>query len=68
VTTVGRYLTLNRERSLSAWITLRHILDLILIAGGAHEARAVRAAIRAGLGTTLVTDQTLANEVLRLPT
>jgi DNA-binding transcriptional regulator LsrR (DeoR family) len=45
---------------------LRKIRDLILIAGGAHKARAVRGALAAGLGTTLVTDSSLAHEILRL--
>jgi DNA-binding transcriptional regulator LsrR (DeoR family) len=43
---------------------LRKIRDLVLVAGGAHKAVAVRGAVRAGLGTTLVTDSSLALEVL----
>lgn len=44
---------------------LRGIRDLILVAGGAAKAHAVHAAIRAGLGTTLVTDSALARALLR---
>ena len=43
---------------------LRKIPELILVAGGPQKALAVRAAVRAGLGTTLVTDSTLAKAVL----
>jgi len=46
---------------------LRAIPELILVAGGKTKARAVRAATRAGLGTTIVTDRTLALAVLDLP-
>ncbi len=45
---------------------LRRINELLLVAGGAHKARAVRAAILAGLGTTLVTDDSLATALLEL--
>lgn len=45
---------------------LRRIRDLIVVAGGAHKARAVRAAIRARIATTLVTDRTLAKALLEL--
>lgn len=45
---------------------LRHIRNLILVAGGAVKARAVRAAIRGGLGTTLVADRSLARALLKL--
>jgi DNA-binding transcriptional regulator LsrR (DeoR family) len=45
---------------------LRRIDELLLVAGGAHKARAVRAAIRAGLGTTLVADDSLARALLEL--
>lgn len=45
---------------------LRQIRELILVAGGVHKALAVRAAVRAGLGTTLVTDSSLAKALLGL--
>jgi DNA-binding transcriptional regulator LsrR (DeoR family) len=43
---------------------LRKIRELILVAGGEQKATAVRAAVRSGLGTTLVTDSSLAKAVL----
>ncbi|GAB3276501.1 sugar-binding domain-containing protein [Sinomonas notoginsengisoli] len=46
---------------------MKRIPELILIAAGATKANAIRAAIRAGLGTTLVTDRSLARALLRLP-
>ena len=46
---------------------MKQIPELILIAAGATKANAIRAAIRAGLGTTLVTDRSLARALLRLP-
>ena len=45
---------------------LRRIKELILIAGGAQKARAVQAAVRAGLGTVLVTDSSLAHALLAM--
>lgn len=55
------------SRSIAVTIDqLRRIRDLILVAGGAIKARAVRAAIEAGLGTTLVADRSLAHALLRL--
>lgn len=44
--------------------TLRGIPELILIAGGERKAAAVRAVIAAGLGTTLVTDNRMAQRML----
>lgn len=55
----SRSITVNVEQ-------LRRIRDVIVVGGGAHKARAVLAAIRARLTTTLVTDRTLAVELLRL--
>lgn len=46
---------------------LRHIPELILVAGGVTKAAAVRTAFRAELGTTLVTDRSLARELLHMP-
>jgi DNA-binding transcriptional regulator LsrR (DeoR family) len=43
---------------------LRKIKELILIAGGAHKAKAIEAAIATGLGTTLVTDSSVAMALL----
>lgn len=55
------------SRSIAVTIDqLRRIRDLILVAGGAVKARAVRAAIEAGLGTTLVADRSLAHALLKL--
>ncbi|MDQ4501281.1 sugar-binding domain-containing protein [Sinomonas sp. ASV322] len=46
---------------------LRQIPELILVAAGANKANAIRSAIHAGLGTTLVTDRSLARALTRLP-
>lgn len=43
---------------------MKRIPELILVAGGANKAQAVRSAINAGLGTTLVTDRSLARSLL----
>ncbi|WP_291050158.1 sugar-binding domain-containing protein [Herbiconiux sp.] len=54
-----------QDRSMATGIeVLRKIPELMLIAGGENKAEAVRAVISAGLGTTLVTDNALA-ELLR---
>ncbi|MCU1636766.1 MAG: hypothetical protein JWQ68_2005 [Cryobacterium sp.] len=54
-----------QDRSMATGIqVLRRIPELILIAGGETKAEAVRAVINAGLGTTLVTDNSMA-ELLR---
>ncbi|MEA4943836.1 MAG: sugar-binding domain-containing protein [Propionicimonas sp.] len=45
---------------------LRRTREVVVAAGGAHKARAVRAAIRAKLCTTLVTDSSLARALLDL--
>lgn len=37
------------------------------MAAGKRKAGAVRAALKAGLGTSLVTDHTLARELVQLP-
>lgn len=47
---------------------LRNINELILVAGGPSKARAIKAVLSAGLGTTLVTDSAAANELLGRPT
>ena len=61
----GSTVTDLEERAVAIRIDqLRSIEELILVAGGANKARAVRAATRAGLGTTLVTDRSLARAVL----
>jgi DNA-binding transcriptional regulator LsrR (DeoR family) len=46
---------------------MRRIPELLLVAGGARKAHAVRSAINAGLGTTLVTDRSLARSLLNSP-
>lgn len=46
---------------------MKKIPELILVAAGATKANAIRAAIRAGLGTTLVADRSLARALMRLP-
>lgn len=62
----GSIVTDLLERSIAASLeTLRGIPELILIAGGARKADAVRAVIAAGLGTTLVTDNRMAERMLR---
>ena len=43
---------------------MKRIPELVLVAGGERKAGAVRAALNAGLGTTLVTDRSLARELL----
>lgn len=43
---------------------MRRIPELILVAGGLSKASAIRAVMRAGIGTTLVTDRSLAREIL----
>jgi DNA-binding transcriptional regulator LsrR (DeoR family) len=54
-----------RSRAIAVNIDqLRKIRELILIAGGAHKARAIEAAIATGLGTTLVTDSSVAFALL----
>jgi DNA-binding transcriptional regulator LsrR (DeoR family) len=54
-----------QNRSMATGIeVLRQIPELILIAGGESKAEAVHAVINAGLGTTLVTDNSMA-ELLR---
>lgn len=45
---------------------LRRTREVVIAAGGAHKARTVRAAIRAKLCTTLVTDSSLAKALLQL--
>lgn len=44
---------------------LKKVPELILVAAGKRKARAILAAHRAGLGTTLVTDRSLARALLR---
>jgi DNA-binding transcriptional regulator LsrR (DeoR family) len=46
---------------------LRNIKELILVAGGPSKARAIKAVLAAGIGTTLVTDSVAASELLDLP-
>ncbi|WP_129336335.1 sugar-binding transcriptional regulator [Cellulomonas endophytica] len=46
---------------------LRRTPRIVAAAGGADKAHAVLAAVRAGLTTELVTDRSLAEELLRLP-
>lgn len=46
---------------------MKKIPELILVAAGANKANAIRAALHAGLGTTLVTDRSLARALIRLP-
>ncbi len=46
---------------------LRAVPEIIAIACGSAKARAVRAAIRGGFVTTLLTHASLAEELLRLP-
>ena len=54
-----------QDRSMATGIdTLRRIPELVIIAGGETKAEAVHAVLNAGLGTTLVTDNSLA-ELLR---
>ena len=54
-----------QDRAMATGIdVLRGIPELVLIAGGESKAEAVHAVINAGLGTTLVTDNSLA-ELLR---
>lgn len=48
--------------------TIALINEPILVAGGPSKARAIKAVLAAGLGTTLVTDSTVANELLGRPT
>lgn len=61
----GTVLSDLQDRSMATGIeVLRGIPELMLIAGGENKAEAVRAVISAGLGTTLVTDNALA-ELLR---
>lgn len=54
-----RTIAMNYER-------LTGIENLILVAGGAEKANAVNAVFKAGLGNTLVTDQKLANALLKM--
>lgn len=44
---------------------LKRVPELILVAAGTNKAAAIRSSIRAGLGTTLVTDRSLARSLLR---
>ncbi|MHA7179391.1 sugar-binding transcriptional regulator [Arthrobacter sp. MDB2-24] len=44
---------------------LKRVPELILVAAGSNKAAAIRSSIRAGLGTTLVTDRSLARSLLR---
>lgn len=45
---------------------LRQIREVILVAGGPSKARAIKAVMAAGVGTTLVTDSVVAKELLGL--
>jgi DNA-binding transcriptional regulator LsrR (DeoR family) len=54
-----------QDRSMATGIdSLRRIPELILIAGGESKAEAVHAVINAGLGTTLITDNSMAELLL----
>ncbi|MFT4233817.1 MAG: sugar-binding domain-containing protein [Microbacterium sp.] len=54
-----RTLALDYER-------MKALPELILVAAGANKSRAIRALFRAGVGTSLVTDSSLARGLLRL--
>ena len=64
----GSIVTLLDDRTTAlGYERMKQIPEFILVAAGRKKAGAVHAALRAGLGTSLVTDRSLARELLRAP-